>query len=528
MTNKINKKYLRAGGYTVIVSVAALAIFLLVNILVSNLPSDLIKRDLTNSGLTELSDDSIERIKTVDSDVTLYIVAESGNEDPYLKTMVERVAELNSHIKVGTKDPAVEPGFQNEHKVYFQNSLVAVGEKRDKTVSYISLFFPGVDEEAVLNYMYTQGSFPSEQLSQYLAFDGENCILSALNYVTTDNLPVAYYLSGHNEVPIPSALTKTVTEANIELRELSLIKEQGVPEDCDCLIINVPEIDLSDDELKWITEYTEKGGDVLLVTEPEADTTSTYVPAETGNSESADNNEENETTPEETAEEPGNNETIKGEQLISKPNLYKLTALYGVDTEFGVVIEENEKYTYTQPYFLIPELGTHEITSPLSGQSRLPLLPVSHAIVTLEGRESEVTPLLTTSDSAFIATEIKNTLEKQDGDKTGKFTLAVASEHETEDGKKTRLVWFGSYALLDESVNRYSLDSNFTLYVNSLAYMTEKTEAITLHESKLFESDYMQMSDSTAGILKGVFIGVIPAAVLIIGVVIYVKRRKAK
>lgn len=525
MTNKINKKYLRAGGYTVLVSVAAIAIFLLVNILISSLPSDLIKKDLTNSGLTELSEDSIERIKAVDSDVTLYIVAEPGNEDPYLKTMVERVAELNSHIKFETKDPAVDPGFQNEHKVYFPNSLVAVGDKRDKTVSYISLFFPGVDEEAVLNYIYSQGSFPSEQLSQYLAFDGENCILSALNFVTTDNLPVAYTLTGHNESALPSSLRKTVTEANIELRELSLVKEQGVPEDCDCLIINVPLVDISDDELKWITEYTEKGGDVLLVTEPEAKSTASFVPSETG--ESTETGEASGSNATETGE--GSDSTvIKGEQIISKPNLYKLTALYGVDTEFGVVVEGDAKYTYTQPYYIIPDIGEHEITSPLAGQNRLPLLPISHSIITLEGRESEVTSLLTTSDKAFIATDITNTLEKQEGDKEGKFTVAVVSEHETESGKKTRLVWYGSYAVLEDVVNSASLGSNFTLYVNSLAYMTEKTEAITLQDSKLFESDYMQMSDSAAGILKAVFIGVIPAVVLVIGVVIYVKRRKAK
>ena len=55
---------------------------------------------------------------------------------------------------------------------------------------------------------------------------------------------------------------------NIDLAELSLLTEEGVPEDADCVLIYAPQTDISQDELEMLQKYLQAGGGLFLITDP--------------------------------------------------------------------------------------------------------------------------------------------------------------------------------------------------------------------------------------------------------------------
>ena len=69
------------GGYLAGVSLLALALVILFNLIVGQLPSNWLEFDLTDNGLYEISDTSREFLSTLDQDVEIVVLAEEGATD---------------------------------------------------------------------------------------------------------------------------------------------------------------------------------------------------------------------------------------------------------------------------------------------------------------------------------------------------------------------------------------------------------------------------------------------------------------
>ncbi len=57
----------------------------------------------------------------LESDVTIYQIAQDGSEDENIKSLLKRYEDESKHIKVEQKDPVVNPGFVwNIQRITFQ------------------------------------------------------------------------------------------------------------------------------------------------------------------------------------------------------------------------------------------------------------------------------------------------------------------------------------------------------------------------------------------------------------------------
>ncbi len=77
---------------------------------------------------------------------------------------------------------------------------------------------------------------------QVTGFDGEGQLTSAINYVVSEDMPVLYTLTGHDELSMSESMKETIQKSNIEIRDLNLLTEEAVPEDTACLFIFSPKI----------------------------------------------------------------------------------------------------------------------------------------------------------------------------------------------------------------------------------------------------------------------------------------------
>ena len=456
----------RGGTYSLLVSAVVLAILIVVNIFVSALPTTYTKYDISSSKLYSITSNTKVVVNGLAEDVTIYWIVQSGEEDEIIENLLSRYESLSDHIQVVKRNPDVYPTFAQQYtdETVLNNSLVVECGDKSRYISYNDIY---VQETDIYSYTYTT------------SFDGEGAITSAIDYVVSDELPQLYILEGHGETELPATFLDQVEKENIETTTFSLLTVDAVPEEADCVMIYSPQSDISETEKDMLAEYVAGGGKLLVMAGP----------LEEG----------------------------------SLTNLYSLLEDYGITANEGVVVEgDRNYYAFQMPYVLLPDLGSSEITDPLLEASYYVFMPISLGLTIGENpTEATITPLMTTSDSAFskIAGYSLDTYEKEEGDIDGPFTLGVS----IEDGEG-EIVWFTSSYFLDDMYNAYSSGANVDTGMNALSSLIGQSEAVAIR-SKSLNYNYLSISESAASTLKVVMIGIFPLAYLGIGIAVILHRR---
>lgn len=455
----------QGGSWSLVMTAVVLAILVAVNVLFSVLPTSLTRYDISAAKLYSVTSNTKAVLNSLTKDVTIYWIVQSDEEIEVIGNLLDKYESLSSHITVVKKNPDVYPNFASQYtdETVYNNSLVVECGDVSRYISYTDIYLQEVD---YINYTYAD------------SFDGEGAITSAIDYVTSDELPLLYILEGHGETELSDVFSQQIDKENMETASLSLLTENTVPEDADCVVIYAPESDISEEEKDILADYAAGGGKLLVMAGPTADGTLT--------------------------------------------TLYSLLEDYGVTAVDGVVVEgDNTHYAFGYPHVLLPDIESGDITDALLSENYYAIVPTAQGLTVASGA-SGVTELLTTSDAAFskAAGYALTTYEKEEGDTDGPFALAVSVS--TSGGGE--IVWFASSMMLDEVYNAYSSGGNLDLVMNALAELIGEREAIAIR-SKSLDYNYLTISDSTASTLKAVMIVVIPLLFAGVGIYVVAKRR---
>lgn len=465
----VSAKGFRLGGYSAVSIVIVLIVAVIINLAFGKLPSSATKLDLTADKLSSISEQTKTLVSALEQEVTVYWIVQDGSEDATIEQLLNRYTDLSSKCKVVKKDPVVNPNFASQYtsdQVY-NNSLIVVCGERSQYISYYDIYVTDYS-----NYN-TTGETSTE-------FYGESCITSAVDYVTSADLPTMYVLDGHGDSGLDASLSNMIAKQNITVTSLNLLTESAVPSDCDVLMIYAPQTDLSKDEAKMITDYLASGGKMMLIT---------------------------------------------GYTDQAMPNLDSVMAAYGTARKDGMVFDGNKSNYYQYPYLLLPNIGDHDITAPFASGYYV-LYPEAQAIEKT-GNAPEtvtVTDLLTTSDAAYIKQNVTNlnTLEKEGEDEEGEYTTAVAI---ADSDSNAQIVWFTSTLFTQSSYDEAVGGTNTDLFLNALSWMCKSESNITIH-AKTISQQYLTVSASTRAILMLIMLVVLPLAFLAVGIYVAVSRRK--
>lgn len=458
----------RGGSYSLAITAVVLALLIVVNIFVSALPAAATQYDISSSKLYSITSNTKVVVNALEDDVTIYWIAQSGEEDDVIEHLLSKYDSLSDHISVVKKNPDIYPTFARQYtdETVPNNSLIVECGDRSRYIGYDDIYL----QEADL-YSYTYST----------SFDGEGAITSAIDYVVSDELPQLYVLEGHGEAELPDTFAAQLEKENMETTTFSLLTVDEVPEEADCVMIYAPTSDLSTEEADMLAAYVENGGKLFVAAGP----------------------------------------TEEGELT----NLYSLLADYGVTASEGIVVEEDrEHYAFQTPYVLLPDMQDSDITDPLIEENYYVFMPISSGLtVSEETGTGEVTELLTTSDTAFskVAGYALDTYEKEDGDIDGPFALAVS----VESSGGGQMIWFSSSYFLDDMYNAYSSGANNDLAMNALSSLIGESEAMAIR-SKSLNYNYLTISESAASFLKVTMIGLFPLLYFGIGIYIVLRRRR--
>ena len=471
--SSVNSKIFRNGVYSTAILAAAVILAILLNLLVRAVPAKYTEFDLSETGLYTLSDTSVQLVSGLDQDVTIYYLCETGNEDAIITRLLDHYAAESSHIRWELKDPAVYPTFASQYGAQdaSSGSLILVSGEDSTVLDAADLY------EYDYSDYYTTGSAS-------VTFGGESQITGAIYRLTSGEESHAYYTTNHGEQELTSSLTKALTAQNIAAQSLDLLTTE-IPQDCKLLIINNPSTDFTSgdglvDEISMLRNYLNDGGKILLMTDA----------------------------------------------YYSTPELDALMAEFGLSREQGLVIEgDTDHALYNYPYYLLPDYASTVESTALDGVSKNThvLLQMAQGISIEETEDVTAESLLTTSDSAYskIAGYNMTSTEKEDGDVDGPFTLAAWARNETTGAQ---VIWIGC-ANMDNEQLYSSIPGNLTFLQGCAASLAGQSSSILI-DTKSLEAEPITVSASTALKLGLTFVFVLPAMVLIAGVVVVLMRRR--
>ena len=465
----VSTKQLKLGAYnsTMIAIVTVAVIFL--NLMVGELPESIQTFDMTSNKLYSITEETENFLAQMSEDITIYVLAPESNYDTNVQKTINRYVEKCARIKIEYKDPSVYPTFASKYSEgsVTTGSLIVVGEKRHKVISYNDLYQTEMD--------YTTYS---ETVTGY---DAEGQLTSALAYVTNEKNTKVYEITGHGEASLSEGFVNSLTKANVEVESLNLISAESVPEDAEAIIINAPQSDLSKEEASKISTYLEKGGDLMLSI---------------------------------------------GWTKDALDNLNKVLSTYGLSVGREVIAEASQGGYYQSPFYILPTIQSTEITSAVADNYYL-FMPYCIGITKDDSDENNaITTLLSSSSSAYSKVDAENisTYEKEENDTNGPFNLGMISERTLSSGSSKVVVYSSDSIFTDDADNMVS-GANKTLFNSTMNSLVE-TDTSTAIPVKDYTTTSITVPQLQTVIIAMVTVIAVPMIMLVAGIIIVVRRRK--
>lgn len=473
----LRKKWLVDGTKTLILVAIIVLLYIGVNILLEKVV--LPEIDCTQDKMYSLSDESKDKLGNLDKEVTITLINYGSNTS--FINFVERYTTINDNIKLERIDDlSSRTDLMNEYSLQTTDSLVLItcGDR---------------EKEVTENDMYTF------DYSTYQSIDTtEEAITNAILDVTTEEKPKVYFMSNHlaYDVNYFSSIMKTMKDEANEVETIDLFANGGIPEDCDCLVISTLKEDITEQERDNLINYINNGGKLLLMCGP----------------------------------------NITGANLS---NFQAVLDLYGVSISNGVVFEgESSNMIAGYPDFIIETTQSTSLTQNLNMSMNICLLDAGEITFNedkLEDLGVEYEVLAKTSEKSFVRTDVtQNTASRTDKDGEEKSsTVAAIATKKIDDSKTSKLVIFSNelFAMdMPVQISGYqmytvSLYNNSDMILNSVSFLNEREDTITIRKTS--EQVNYTVSELQNNIIMAI-IFTIPVLIIILGIVVWLRRRRKK
>lgn len=481
----------KMGGFQTLIMVVVLAVVLVLNLIVGKMDLSV---DLSKDDMYTLSDETRKLARGLQDEITIYYLCQDGQETLNTGTktidigrIVNQYGKL-SHIKVEKKDPVQYPAFAKDYTdEEISNHDIIVVNTTKKTNKYLPSSSLIVSEPD-----YTSGAYN-------YSIDLEGQVTAAIQSLTSGSAKKVYITSGHGEVELGTAFTDLLGKSNYTTDTLETISAKSVPEDCDLLLVNAPQYDFSEDEYTILHSYLEKGGRAMF---------------------------------------------FLNMQAAGTENYYKLLSEYGVNVKKGYVVDTELALRADVPLAFFPNVNSHTITGDVGG-ARV-YMDYSVGLTSQSELRSTLTAesLLDTSEAAYSRTDNKEAdySKNVDSDIKGPFSLAMAvsethtSSADTASGTaaatvdteagETRLLIYSSPDFAMDAVTSTNQYGNRSMLLNSLTWLTgEEVSSLAIPSRSLSQATVTIESGSVV-FWTAALVVVLPLALLIIGFVIWFRRRR--
>jgi ABC-2 type transport system permease protein len=474
-------KRTRYGTFSLIISLVVIALVIVVNFLVNILESNLnLRADLSQYRIYSLSDESKKVLDNLDQTVEIYSLYTTSKEDKLIKELLNKYKAYSPKILYENVDPVLNPSFTQDF------------DPSGKGIPVGSVIVTDTIKQRYKVITRDQMYITDANSGQALGTMAEEYITSAVNYIKTGVVKSVKILTGHDETPPDSFLTilNTLSSRGYEMASFNAMTATTPldPKNDTLLAVN-PKSDLSDDEYGKVKDFLANGGKLFITLQNFNIDTST-----------------------------GQVQAIKADF----PNFSSLLLEYGLGVNKDLVIAGDPSHYYKQTTSLIPDIKQHAVTQPILQAGGNVVLTAASSINVpgTPSGDTKVTPLLTTDPKSYAKSiDDLKTLDKGPNDREGQYVVGAIAEK-----GDTRIALFTSDTFFTDA--DIGTAKNYDLAFNTLSYLGEQENSITIAPKRL-KGEVLEIgSQFQKDILKILVIGVIPAAIIILGFFVWRKRRR--
>lgn len=492
---KINKKKLKYGTAAVVITAVVIAMVVLLNVVLSVLSESInMNFDITPDSDFEISEETKDYLASLTENVEICTTVDElvfkTSENRYYRQAYEvlKKYEFNSDkITVNFVDMTTNPTYVEKYKKYYDgtindSSIIIFNEdtKRIKVLSTSDLF------NTEVNYYYFQ--------EQIVSSKAEQTLTSAIMYITDPEPKTAVYLNVMTQSVAGENIQSMLNSNGFDLLTVDPLIEE-IPADADLIVLNAPINDLSPDVINKLYNFMENGGNYGK--------NMIYLASM----------EQNET-----------------------PNIDAFLAEWGIAVKSGVVSDNNEQnldpnyYGYGFASFIEENdytagIAAENIEAPVVSYYARPI----ELLFDFSGNVSVISLLNTAETGIAITTEMQ-----QEYADTGVMPvieehaipmIALSNKYTFIENEQvlSNLVVFGSDQMLRSDITSATYYNNGDYFVSILNKISGKENGIYIVEKDL-SGDTFPLTTSQF-IVLAVVMFVIPLAVLITGIVVWVRRR---
>lgn len=506
----VNKRKLKYGSIATAITVVFIAVVVLLNIFTVTLTERYpLKLDLTANKAFEVSQETIDYLKDLSKSVEIDVMNDESSlklgstYDKQLVEVVKKYAQNSDKVNVEFINMDKNPNYVSKYNDIYKgeikegNIVVASGDKV-KVLTANELY----NTESYYYYNYITSS------------KAEQALTSAVMYVTDENPKKVGFLSVTSTSTTEASLSnfKSTLESNgYELEDIDLMSVEKIDDSIDMVVIPAP---LND----FTTSMTDKLSD-FLYNDGKLGKTVFYMA----------NYDQNNTPNLDTFLSEWGIEIGNGYIYETDDNLRQVAPVYGMQNYVSsavaqIVQPETDSEGETQYD------DENTFTGLLSDESLPIIAPVSRPVNILfeKDNDKETTVILKSSDSCTVIPVDADSSYDISGSEKGSQNIMVKSSKSVYDDNdektSSNVIAAGSSFLVDYYMLTETAYNNGEFMINALNKITGKSNGITI-VAKSLDSATITISESQTAVLTTIFVFVVPAVIVIIGIVVFVRRR---
>lgn len=511
-----NQALLRKGGFSVAITAAVLAGIIILNVLVGALSKRFVLEfDMSAEKENSMSEENIDYLKNLDAEVQITVCAtpedyEGGYMSYYAQNLYGVTSDATDYykqtIKLLDKYPAyndkislryidtqdskfteISSKYSNE-KLSYGDIIVSCtknGSERYKIVGFSDVYNLSEDSTYAA-YGYTTSTVGGNNV--------ETAVTSAIAYVTSNKTKKAALITGHSKNDYTSDYQTLLKENNYEITVISDSMIGSISDEYDAVIIAAPTADFLGAELDALSEFLENDGKLGKGLIFFADASAPYL-----------------------------------------TNLYDFLEQWGIAVGEGILFETNsQNYMPDDPM----TMGTYPTSSDNDITSGMNLCITGYNVPITAAFESEgnitVTSLMSTPESV-VAAPVGTAASWTGADDYTKQSYssviqAEMSDYDDDNNEISSYVLaFSSIEFIQSEYNEQPsvANKNITLAAAERAVGAENTGISFISKTITNESYSDSVTDSSAGIIRILFMFILPIACIALGIYIFIRRKNA-
>lgn len=487
-SHSFNKRALWHGAMSVVLTVLFVAAVVVLNV-IATIISDRMNAsvDLTDNGIYTLDEKTEDYLKnTLNSDVEITVLStesefeNNGSTYKQINEILGKMKGCSEHFKLSYIDPDSNPAYTSRFtgEDLRKGDIVVENKSNGRYRIITAQDYFGLDSEEAMYYYYYYGYIINSCIEQEA--------VSAMLYVTNDEPVRVAFTEGFGEAD-STGLRNLLSDNGYDVETLNLMTGGEIDSEIDYVVIYAPSMDYESEQLEKLDKFLDNNGSFGK---------NVFYFA--------------------SASQP------------QTPHIEEFLNDWGISFGYSVIGQSDANYLINSTTAMahLQNICDTEYTGEVNTSGLVTLGANIRPVNTLDRSGNELTVLMKTYDNAFLYPLDSDESQSFDYDKAekGVFNDAVMSSKTHSDGNISRVCVFGSEALASSYFLSYGNANNGSFFVNLFNVISGRENGITI-QSKSFADVTFEMNASTQNTLTILLCGVIPVIVIVLGIVIWVRRR---